>query len=1151
MRFPICLAFSALITGLNSSSAADLPLKNGDRIIMGGDSIQDGSMQPHYMAAYLILRNPSRLLHIQTEARGGLGPEGWLDPSGPTFSHYSRRIAAYEPDYFSISTSTNNGLNEFKAQVAFQDLVDNYALPQGAKVILYGGIPSGDVSGSPVLGEQDRAIETVALSRNPSHGYYKAWLAMAPRFTERKVFSANALTDTLTSFAHGFSNKQPVLLNIGAVGGLSNGVRYYVRDADANSFKLAALPNGPAIDLTSNGTGTNSVSNVWPHTRRLERQDDLHPGPAANIAYAWKLITGLGWGTDVSSATLNASNLSVTAQDFCTISGLKMNAQGGIDFTRLDQRLPWAIDEEGRADALFLYPEMAGWQKYSLAVTGLQPGTYDIYISDRKVASLTAAQLQAGWNMADLSSGPIWEQCQEVLGRIRDMHDRSRQYPFASLHVGLERRGVEKYRGAVDNAFGTLNLRGAALAADPNVQAALHRVPRAVAVNPSTDVLTDNGHPFREGELVRIQSTGTPPAPLTANTDYYVVNKSVSTYKLAAARGSSPIDITDSGSGTASVYAFNNIDDLDAAIQAAAQPVPRVFSIRAQGSSGGGSTGQNNTDRYIPPPGIPAPVWGAFDPINSTPPARPAAWPDSAAAGYYYIDNTASGATDTNNPNGYPGKPRLTIPEITYSAGSYMEIHGGPYSIAGGDAELDLTFAGTEASPCWVTGTSAALKPELRGTISISGSYAVIRWLHNAYNKADDRRNFLDIGGDPKFADHICIRECLLAGDGQYHAGFGANVGLLGADAARETNNIVIYDVESKDADNFDYVKTTGEDDQHGAHVGFFTNNVWFLKFRSHNNAGDGMQVSGNNAKGEARVQRLFIGDSEFYHNAENSGIDMKSSLDVIISRNKIYDCTESKGGGGGSLCITQDEGGDGCDNVWIMFNQMHDAINPLRVEGNSTDIHLIGNMIWNMNDQIIPARSVEDGYSGFIIRSNEICTARVVDNTFVRMASSGLRWKAVGTAPRLRAHGNIFALRTNPTGWDLWGAGSSAEMQIDYTLYDSTAPRWYLITSYGSLDQWRLKNARGWDLKSISDQPGFMDVPAGDFRLTRGSPAVDANLEDPAYARFQERYGLNIRFDILGTPRPQGKGWDIGAYEFIAGRAPAPPTGLRVTKKN
>jgi hypothetical protein len=65
-----------------------------------------------------------------------------------------------------------------------------------------------------------------------------------------------------------------------------------------------------------------------------------------------------------------------------------------------------------------------------------------------------------------------------------------------------------------------------------------------------------------------------------------------------------------------------------------------------------------------------------------------------------------------------------------------------------------------------------------------------------------------------------------------------------------------------------------------------------------------------------------------------------------------------------------------------------------------------------------------------------------------------------------------------------------------------------------------------------------------GDPRLTRSgihvtglqpdSPAVDAGYANhPAYSTFQSTFGRSIQFDRVGVSRPQGTGWDIGAYEL------------------
>jgi len=54
-----------------------------------------------------------------------------------------------------------------------------------------------------------------------------------------------------------------------------------------------------------------------------------------------------------------------------------------------------------------------------------------------------------------------------------------------------------------------------------------------------------------------------------------------------------------------------------------------------------------------------------------------------------------------------------------------------------------------------------------------------------------------------------------------------------------------------------------------------------------------------------------------------------------------------------------------------------------------------------------------------------------------------------------------------------------------------------------------------------LGEDPLFLDPAADIYRLTAGSPAIDSGLEIP-----------EVGADIEGTVRPQGAGWDIGAYE-------------------
>jgi len=63
-----------------------------------------------------------------------------------------------------------------------------------------------------------------------------------------------------------------------------------------------------------------------------------------------------------------------------------------------------------------------------------------------------------------------------------------------------------------------------------------------------------------------------------------------------------------------------------------------------------------------------------------------------------------------------------------------------------------------------------------------------------------------------------------------------------------------------------------------------------------------------------------------------------------------------------------------------------------------------------------------------------------------------------------------------------------------------------------------------------VTAEPQFVDPEKGDFRLKPGSPGIDAGVTIEA-----------IGTDLRGTKRPQGKAYDVGAYEL---EQAAPPGG-------
>lgn len=146
----------------------------------------------------------------------------------------------------------------------------------------------------------------------------------------------------------------------------------------------------------------------------------------------------------------------------------------------------------------------------------------------------------------------------------------------------------------------------------------------------------------------------------------------------------------------------------------------------------------------------------------------------------------------------------------------------------------------------------------------------------------------------------------------------------------------------------------------------------------------------------------------------------------------------------------------------------------------------------------------------------------RIFNNTFSGSLSSNLSFYPVGInlvdAPNCIIKNNVFYDRPSHI---IYLVGTSSQgLDVGYDLIYRSDGQKPWGSPYPN-DLWNV-------------DPKFVNAAQNDFRLSTGSPCIDAGtaLSD-------------VSNDFDGNPRTQGSKYDIGAYELL--KQPSPPEGLKV----
>ena len=504
---------------------------------------------------------------------------------------------------------------------------------------------------------------------------------------------------------------------------------------------------------------------------------------------------------------------------------------------------------------------------------------------------------------------------------------------------------------------------------------------------------------------------------------------------------------------------------------------------------------------YNPPIGIPAPSFG--------------------------IEEAADAATQTIS-GSLPSS-------ITLAPGDVVVIAPGTYS-----SKMTIYGGGTAENPAYIRGASPSSMPVLTSYFEVVGAQYVI--LENLdFNGGSN--GCIGIGG-VSGAHHIGIRYCNFRN--RAYLSHCSAIGMT-PNYGHIISDIVIY--RNNFSDLGDWQAETDQD-FHGINPNLWGRdsttseyNIWVLDNYFYHVGGNGVQVNaGNWANSYLYLHHIYIGRNTS-HSGRQAAFGSKQGSDIIMSQNKVYNNRIHGGQGGDGFAYQY-----GPHYLWIIFNEIWDCNFGVRQSDTGAEYaghlsYVIGNVVYDSAQDDPPTYHWGSPTGWAVSFWSGSSTRYVLNNTFYDV-HDGV--EAVLNGPVTTANNITSTLKSGyPNGepyrhYNYMHPARYGVASMDYELLYQPGRdikgQWWDWGVFNTLAAFR--TATGQCQHAVQADPQFLSVDSSDPRyldLAPTSPAIDAadsTLIESVCDTFQSRYGVSIRYDFKGRPRPRGRGWDIGALE-------------------
>lgn len=341
------------------------PFRNGDKVVLMGDSITHGGHYHSWIWLWYMTHFPDMRIDLVNAGMGGETSEGML-------ARLEQDVFDCKPTYFTLTFGMND-----------TGYFDVYQSEKKDSLVL------------------DRHEKSIAC-------FHRIEEELAERADFNVVMIGGSPYDETTkALSPGFIGKND---DIAAL------ISEQKAAAERHGWGFVDF-NEPMVALTLREQQRDSLFTFC-------RQDRVHPDADGQMVMAYLFLKAQGMtGLDVADMEIDAGRRKVIRSGNCTVSALS-GGKKGITFNYLARSLPFPLDsvaQNGWAnvrsarDAARLVPILDELSRESLTVKGLTPGSYRLRIDGEPIDELTDKELAQGVNLAAYPHTPQYRQASTIM----------------------------------------------------------------------------------------------------------------------------------------------------------------------------------------------------------------------------------------------------------------------------------------------------------------------------------------------------------------------------------------------------------------------------------------------------------------------------------------------------------------------------------------------------------------------------------------------------------------------------------------------------------------------------------------------------------------------------------------------------------------